>query len=80
MPAEVAEIRALREIQDTLRTLEKMVGELRHNIGYRRTMLKNAEKKLQEFQDTIYAMLMEEEAPRKKNAPVAEEPAEPQWP
>ncbi len=45
--------------------LEKSVGELRQAIGYRRTLLKNAEKKLQEFQDTIYAILIEEEYPRK---------------
>ena len=54
------------EIQETLETLEAMLQEIRTTVGHRRTMLKNADKKLQEFQDTIYAMLMEEKYPSKK--------------
>jgi hypothetical protein len=54
------------EIRETLEILETMLREIRSTIGHRRTMLKNADKKLQEFQDTIYAMLMEEKYPRKK--------------
>ena len=54
------------EIQQTLETLETMLQEIRATVGHRRTMLKNADKKLQEFQDTIYAMLIEEKYPRKK--------------
>ena len=62
----MAEIKDLQKINKTIQTLESMLGEIRHIIGHRRTMLKNADKKLQEFQDTMYAMLMEEEYPRKK--------------
>ena len=54
------------EIQETLEILETMLQEIRATIGHRRTMLKNADKKIQEFQDTIYAMLMEEKYPSKK--------------
>ena len=54
------------EFQETLETLETMLQEIRATIGHRRTILKNADKKLQEFQDTIYAMLMEEKYPSKK--------------
>ena len=64
---ELAEMKDLQEIKETIQTLEKMLGEIRHIIGHRRTMIKNADKKLQEFQDTIYAMLIEEEYPRKKS-------------
>jgi uncharacterized coiled-coil protein SlyX len=68
----MAEIKDLQEIKNTIQTLENMLKEIRHIIGYRRTLLKNADKKLQEFQDTMYAMIMEEDYPRKKNYPVPE--------
>ena len=54
------------EVQETLEALETMLQEIRATIGHRRTILKNADKKIQEFQDTIYAMLMEEKYPSKK--------------
>ncbi len=55
-----------QELKKKLDSFETILSELRHIIGYRRTMLKNADKTLQEFQDTMYAMLMEAEHPRKK--------------
>ncbi len=60
------EIQELPELKSKLETLETMLVELRHIIGHRRTMLKNADKKLQEFQDMMNAMIMEEEYPKKR--------------
>lgn len=60
------ESQEILELRKKLESLETILRDLRHIIGHRRTMLKNADKKLQEFQDTIYAMLMEDEYPRKK--------------
>lgn len=54
------------EVNEQFDTLEQTLGELRQIVGQRRTMLKNAEKKLQEFQDSMYAMLIEDEFPRKR--------------
>lgn len=54
------------ELDEQFGILEQTLGELRQIVGQRRTMLKNAEKKLQEFQDSIYAMLIEDEYPRKR--------------
>ena len=54
------------EFDEQLDIFEQTVGELRQRVGQRRTMLKNAEKKLQEFQDSIYAMLIEDEFLRKR--------------
>ncbi|PIE33479.1 hypothetical protein CSA56_11795 [candidate division KSB3 bacterium] len=65
-----------REFQEQLDALEDSAGELRQTIGYRRTLLKNAEKKLQQFQDTIYAMLIEEEYPRKKSVIIQDDDGE----
>ena len=70
--SEMAEIKDVQEIKNTIQTLEKMLEEIRHIIGYRRTLLKNADKKLQEFQDTMYAMIMEEDYPRRKNYRIRE--------
>jgi hypothetical protein len=39
---------------------------MRTLLGERRTMLTNADKKLQQFQDSIYAVLIEEEHPSRK--------------
>ena len=55
-----------QELSDKLEALETMIEEIRHIVGHRRTMLNNADKKLQEFQDMMYAMIMEEEYPKKK--------------
>jgi hypothetical protein len=60
------EMQEFNDFKEGIEALEAMLAEIRQIIGYRRTMLKNADKKLQEFQDTIYAMIMEEEYPRKK--------------
>ena len=60
------ETQDFKDFGEDIEALETMLAEIRQSIGHRRTMLKNAEKKLQEFQDTIYAMIMEEEYPRKK--------------
>ena len=54
------------EVDEQFDALEQTLTELRHVVGRRRTMLKNAEKKLQEFQDSMYAMLIEDEFPRKR--------------
>ncbi len=70
--SEIAEIQDSQEIKKTIQSLEKMLEEIRHIINYRGTMLKNADKRLQEFQDTIYAMLIEENYPRKKKPRVQE--------
>ena len=54
------------ELDERFGTLEQTLSEFRQIIGQRRTMLKNAEKKLQEFQDSIYALLIEDEFPKKR--------------
>ena len=64
--SEITEIKDSQEIQKTIQSFEKRLEEIRHIINCHGTMLKNAEKKLQEFQDTIYAMLIEENYSRKK--------------
>ncbi|MBD3305232.1 hypothetical protein GF339_02675 [candidate division KSB3 bacterium] len=66
-PAESEEERhqEYQEWAGTLDALEAMVEEIRTIVGYRRTLLKNADKTLQEFQDTISAMVMAEEFVRK---------------
>ena len=50
-----------QEMVQKIQELEDMVGEMRTLIGERRTMLSNADKKLQQFQDSIYAVLMEDD-------------------
>ena len=67
----------LKEFSESLEALESQLGELRQSVFHRRTMIKNAEKKLQEFQDTIYAMLMEEEYPRKKYVIIRDDDKDP---
>jgi hypothetical protein len=64
--SEIADIKDSQEVNKTIQSLENMLDEIRHIINHRVTILKNADKKLQEFQDTIYAMLIEENYPRKK--------------
>lgn len=71
--AENQEMESPEELQENIEILESMLKELRHIIGQRRTLLKNADKKLQEFQDTIYAMIMEEEYPQKWMASLPDE-------
>ena len=66
--SEIAEIKDSQEIQKTIQSFENKLEEIRHIFRCRGTMLKNAEKKLQEFQDTIYAMLIEENYSRKKKS------------
>lgn len=55
-----------QEIIQKIQELEETLGEMRAFIGERRAMLNNADKKLQQFQDTIYAMLIEEDYPSRK--------------
>jgi hypothetical protein len=55
-----------QDIQRKIRHLEETVGEIQHLLNQQGTLLKNTEKKLQEFQDTIYAMLIEERYPPKR--------------
>lgn len=64
--SEIADIKDSQEIKKTIQSLENMLEEIRHIINHRGTMLKNADKKFQEFQDTMYAMLIEENYSRKK--------------
>jgi hypothetical protein len=52
-------VQKIEELEDTLREMRTLLGE-------RRTMLTNADKKLQQFQDSIYAVLIEEERPSRK--------------
>jgi len=52
-------------VYEQFESFAQTVETLRHRIDQRQTLLKNAEKKLQEFQDSIYAMLIEESAPKK---------------
>ncbi len=54
------------DINTQLDSLEQRAEMLRRTIGQRRSMLKNAEKTLQQFQDTMYAVLMEDEHFRRK--------------
>lgn len=63
--SEISDIKESQEVQQTIQYLEETVEEIRHLLGHQRTLLTNAEKKLQEFQDTIYAMLIEERYPPK---------------
>lgn len=67
--AENQEMESPEELQENFNILENMLKDLRQIIGHRRTLLRNADKKLQEFQDTIYAMLIEEEYPKKRMDP-----------
>ncbi len=55
-----------QETIQKIQELEDMVGEIRTVIGAHRTMLTNADKKLQQFQDSIYAVLMEDKHPSRK--------------
>jgi len=64
---EIAEIKDSQEIKKTIQSFENMLEEIRHIISHRGIMLKNADKKLQEFRDTMYAMLIEEDYSGKKN-------------
>jgi hypothetical protein len=66
--SEIAKVKDSQEIQETIQSFENTLEEIRHIIRCRGTMFKNAEKKLQEFQDTIYAMLIEENYSRKKKS------------
>ena len=54
-----------QELREQLNELEDTVEALREIVGQRRTMLQNADKKLQEFQDMMYAMLIEQDAPKR---------------
>ncbi len=55
----------VQTVSENFERLEETVEALHHRVSQRRTLLKNAEKKIQEFQDSIYAMLIEEDAPKK---------------
>ncbi len=63
--SEKDDMEQMQAVCENFETLEDTVEALRHRVSQRRTLLKNAEKKLQEFQDSIYAMLIEEDAPKK---------------
>ena len=56
---EIVEIKDSQGVKKTIQSLENMLEEIRHIISHRGTMLRNADKKLQEFRDTMYAMLIE---------------------
>ncbi len=56
----------LQDIQEAIHTFEQMLEDIRRSIAHRRTMLKNADKKLQEFQDMMYAMLIEDEHSKRR--------------
>ena len=55
-----------QDIQQAIHHLEETVGEIQDLLNQQGTLLKNTEKKLQEFQDIIYAMLIEERYPPKR--------------
>ena len=76
-PSDMADIKDSQEIKNTMQALERLLEEIRHIIGYRRALLTNADKKLQEFQDTLYAMIMEDEYPSKKRYATHENNDEP---
>lgn len=78
--AEYEDMNCPEEFQDKIDILENLLQEMRYIIGHRRTLLKNADKKLQEFQDTIYAMIMEEEYPKKRITPSQEDDEKPETP
>lgn len=50
-----------QDMVQKIQELENLVGDMRIAIEARRTMLSNADKTLQQFQDSIYAALMEDE-------------------
>ena len=77
IPSDMADMKDSQEIKNTMQTLEHLLEEIRHIIGYRRTLLTNADKKLQEFQDTLYAMIMEDEYPSKRHYVTQENDDEP---
>ncbi|PID57711.1 hypothetical protein CSB45_05620 [candidate division KSB3 bacterium] len=56
----------IAELEERCETLERTVDELRRLVGRRRTMLKDAEKKVQEFQDSICAVLIEDDFSREQ--------------
>ncbi|GAK60244.1 hypothetical protein U27_00135 [Candidatus Vecturithrix granuli] len=78
--AEHEDMNCPEEFQDKIDILENLLQEMRYIIGHRRTLLKNADKKLQEFQDTIYAMIMEEEYPKKRMMPSQDDDEKPETP
>lgn len=78
--AEYEDMNCPEEFQDKIDILENLLQEMRYIIGHRRTLLKNADKKLQEFQDTIYAMIMEEEYPKKRITPSQDDDEKPETP
>ena len=55
-------------VEEYVEFLEHAIDALRHRVNQRQTLLNNAEKTLQEFQDSIYAMLIEESAPKKPSS------------
>jgi hypothetical protein len=65
--SEMADMKDSQDIQQKIQHLEEIVGEIQHLLSRQGTLLKNTEKKLQEFQDTIYAMLIEDRYPPKRS-------------
>lgn len=55
-------------VEEHIEFLEHEIDALRHRVSQRRMLLNNAGKTLQEFQDSIYAMLIEENAPKKSSS------------
>lgn len=78
--AEHEDMNFSQEFRENLDILENLLQEMRYIIGHRRTLLKNADKKLQEFQDTMYAMIMEEEYPKKRTIPSPDDDDNPETP
>ena len=63
----MAELKDSQEIHKTIEHLEENLADIRMMIGQHMTTLTNAHKKLQEFQDSIYAMLIEDEHPSRRS-------------
>jgi hypothetical protein len=63
----MAELKDSQEIHKALEHLEEALEDIRTLMGQRMTILTNANKKLQEFQDSIYAMLIEDEHPSRRS-------------
>ena len=63
----MAEMKDSQEIHKTLEHLEEKLADIRMVLGQHMTTLTNANKKLQEFQDSIYAMLIEDEHPSRRS-------------
>jgi hypothetical protein len=66
-----------QKIVQKIEELEGTLREMRTLLGERRTMLTNADKKLQQFQDSIYAVLIEADHPSRKARRAVPDDSEP---